>query len=85
MVYGSNALAGVINVITKPSSRKKLNLHANTYYESVGVYNVDGGFQWTQKKHNFRGSILRNFFDGFTQTPDLRKVPWKPKRQSMEI
>jgi outer membrane receptor for ferrienterochelin and colicins len=81
VIYGSNALAGVINVITKPSTRKKFSAYGSSYYESVGVYNVDGGLNWTKRKHNFKASLLRNFFDGFTQTPELRKVSWKPKRQ----
>lgn len=81
VVYGSNALAGVINIITKTSTRQKLNIHSSAYYETVGVYNFDGGKEVSKKKHNFRINAARNFFDGFTETPDDRSLSWNPKRQ----
>lgn len=81
VVYGSNALAGVINIITRKSNRQELNVHSSAYYESVGVYNVDGGAELTKKRNNFKISAARNFFDGYTQTPEFRSLQWKPKRQ----
>ena len=34
--YGSNAVAGVINIITKKSTQKKLTLNASVQEETVG-------------------------------------------------
>jgi outer membrane receptor for ferrienterochelin and colicins len=81
VVYGSNALAGVINIITKENTNTRLNAHANTYIESVGVYNFDGGFSWCHKKHTVSLSGGRNFFDGYSDNDSLRSLRWKPKRQ----
>ena len=38
--YGTNALAGVINLITKDNV-EGVQLNTNAYYESVGQYNLD--------------------------------------------
>lgn len=81
VVYGSNALAGVINIITRKAHRKALTVNSSAYYESVGVYNVDGGVEVSKKRNNFKLSAARNFFDGYTQTPEFRSMQWKPKRQ----
>lgn len=81
VVYGSNALAGVINIITNKANRQKLNIHSAAYYETVGVYNFDGGIEISKNRNHFRINAARNFFDGYTQTPELRSLSWKPKRQ----
>lgn len=81
VVYGSNALAGVINIITKENTNTRLDAHVNTYLESVGVYNFDGGFSWRQKKHTVSLIGGRNFFDGYSDNDSMRSLRWKPKRQ----
>ena len=81
VVYGSNALAGVINIITKQSMNGTVRANASSYYESVGVYNFDGLVALRKKEHHFSLSAARNFFDGFSLNDSLRSVRWKPKRQ----
>jgi len=81
VVYGSNALAGVINIITKENKNTKLSSYAKGYVESVGVYNFDLGASYKQKDHVFSFSGGRNFFDGYSDNDSLRSVRWKPKRQ----
>ena len=81
VVYGSNALAGVINIITKENTNTRLNAYANTFLESVGNYNFDGGISHRKDKHTLSLTGGRNFFDGFTDNDSLRSMRWKPKRQ----
>jgi outer membrane receptor for ferrienterochelin and colicins len=81
VVYGSNALAGVINIITKENKNTRLSAYAKGYLESVGIYNFDMGASYKIKNHVFSFSGGRNFFDGFTENDSLRSVRWKPKRQ----
>jgi len=90
VIYGSNALAGAINIITKENEYSKLTARANTYYESVGTYNVDGGISSKHGKHSFALSGGRNFFGGFSDQDDIivgnnvvedRYSEWKPKEQ----
>lgn len=81
VIYGSNALAGVINLITKENKNSFLNTAANFYYETVGSYNVDGSVTINRKKHGFSLDGGRNFFDGFTIYDSSRAQMFKPKRQ----
>ncbi len=91
--YGSNALAGTINLITKKTARKGLQVNLNTYYETVGNYNIDGKVSYNYGKHRFSVSGMRNFFDGWKNTDPFIQFPkstladtnrvseWRPKEQ----
>ena len=50
--YGSNALAGTINIITKKHQDEKLSLGINSYTENIGTYNLETniGFTFHRKK-----------------------------------
>lgn len=64
VAYGADAIAGVINVITKKDG-KRIGGTINTYYESVGKYNTDASFTYKLKeRHQFSIGGGRNFFDG---------------------
>jgi outer membrane receptor for ferrienterochelin and colicins len=65
VVYGTDALGGVINVITK-KNRKPLSFTAGTYLESIYKYNFDGGLTFrVNDKHQVSLSGGRNFFEGY--------------------
>ncbi|MCX6285771.1 MAG: TonB-dependent receptor [Bacteroidetes bacterium] len=81
VIYGSNALAGVINVITKENKTSLLNTTANTYYESVGVFNFDASVSACFKKHGFMIDGGRNFSPGYSSTDTSRSKTFKPRRQ----
>ena len=79
--YGSNALAGAINIITKENTRNKLLTSVKTYYESVGIYNASASLDINQKSHFFSVNGGRNFFGGFSRPDTARTQLWKPKEQ----
>lgn len=81
VVYGSNALAGVINIITNDNKHTKYTTNANAYYESVGSYNFSADA--SVRKGRWSGSVAgaRNFFEGFSLVENTRSKRWKPKRQ----
>lgn len=81
VVYGSNALAGVINIITKSPDRLLLSSNLDTYYESVGVYNINAGASATVKRNSFSITGGRNFFEGFQAPETTWAQRWKPKEQ----
>ncbi len=81
VVYGSNALGGVINIITKENRYATFKAGADLFYESVGVYNANGNLSWKKKKNTLSANFGRNFFDGFSLKPDSREMNWKPKEQ----
>ena len=79
--YGSNALAGAINIITKENTRNKLAAGLNTYYETVGVYNANGSFTLNNRKHAMSLNAGRNFFGGYPRNEGTRTSLFKPKEQ----
>ncbi|MEI7980765.1 MAG: TonB-dependent receptor [Bacteroidota bacterium] len=81
VIYGSNALAGVINIITKENRSSLFNATANTYVESVGVYNMDGAVSFNKNKHGFALDGGRNFFAGYSPVDTSRSQTFKPRRQ----
>lgn len=81
VVYGSNALAGVINIITKESDRQKIAVNGEAYYESVGQYNFALGGSYAKKRNSFSLYGTRNFFGGYNTEEAIRFQQWKPKLQ----
>lgn len=82
VTYGSNALGGVINLITKKTQNHLLEGHLQAYYETVGNYNFDGQIGWKYKKHTLQAGAGRYFFDGFTTNDSVKRYQtWKPKEQ----
>ena len=89
--YGSDALAGVINIITKRTGKDRLSVFARAQEETVGneyypfsykgshVQNV--GIDWAQRQWNVSVGGTHNDFDGFGGDAYGRNKKWKPKEQ----
>ncbi|MEZ4738734.1 MAG: TonB-dependent receptor [Flavobacteriales bacterium] len=91
--YGTNALAGTINLITRKGGGRPATLKANVYTEQVGRLNTT----LTATRHWKRNDLVltagRNFFDGWDprdqDMPDMsapvadstRYQQWKPREQ----
>lgn len=78
--YGTNALAGTVNLITK-KTKQKFAANAQAYYETIGQYNATGSVDLGYKTHGISFSGGRNFFDGYSQFDSSRVEEWKPKEQ----
>ena len=91
--YGTDALAGTVNLISKKNKKDGVSSTVNSYYESIGQYNVDGSVSIKAGNSGVTLSLGRNFFDGwnaydyFFEFPQsrpadtLRYKQWKPKEQ----
>lgn len=88
--YGANALAGVINLITKKTFSQKTEVTLNLQEESAGTeYGIDKGrhIQNLAISHNlsprfsFQFGLQRNDFSGFQGNAGSRQYEWNPKRQ----
>src|SRR5690606_33935457 len=63
--YGSNALAGTINLITKAPKTNEIDGGANFYTESIGHYNAVAHAAMGWNKQSLSLSAGRNYFDGW--------------------
>jgi len=82
VAYGTNALAGVINIITRSSQTDDIRIGLNTQLESRGEQRIsaEAGFKagddWTVR---IRGG--RDHFAGWKTEPESRRFLWNPKDQ----
>ncbi len=81
VIYGSNALGGVVNLISRQNNQSLLRGNVNGYYESAGVYNIDGSLSTNLKNQNLSAEFGRKFFDGYKYSDSLRSFDFKPKQQ----
>ncbi|MCS6823208.1 MAG: TonB-dependent receptor [Cytophagaceae bacterium] len=91
--YGTDALAGTINIITRKSQKETFSTSLNSYYESIGQYNLSSRIGLAKNKHQIALSAGRYFFDGWrtNEKPfyyesqpvadSSRFKNWKPKEQ----
>lgn len=79
--YGTDAIAGAINLITKPQTIKKTTAGASAYYENIGTYNTDLNASVNFKHAGLKITGGRNFFEGWNLIDDRRAFEWKPKTQ----
>ena len=80
VIYGSNALAGTVNIITKSNKWNKFKFNANTYVESPATFNVDVLGTGKFGDNVITGTLARNYFGGITED-DSRKSKWRSSTQ----
>lgn len=93
--YGTDALAGVINIITKKGSKSGNNLSvivrlqeesiADTYNLGVddGIHNENVTINWNNNHWRASGYVTRNDFGGFADTASFPAKVFKEKKQLM--
>lgn len=80
-IYGSDAMGGVINLISKTNQQEKYVVNLKGYYESVGQYNMELNGGINIKKSQFYIAGGRNFFGGYSAVDTSRHKDWLPKEQ----
>jgi len=77
--YGTDALGGVVNVITKKNFAPAFRF----YSESAGAYNADAMVKGTFSNVTLTLDGGRNFFDGWSADEEQRQrsAQWKPREQ----
>lgn len=89
--YGSDALAGVINVITKKSETQRIWINARAQEETVnqsyrllrneGLHNHSIAAGWQKKGWGISAAVTNNDFGGWQGTSTERSKDWLPKDQ----
>ncbi len=80
-IYGTDALGGVINLISKKESSDNISARGLGTYESVGRYNFDVGLNSSFYDSYVNLNIGRHFFGGYSPIEGSRTQLWKPKEQ----
>lgn len=89
VVYGADALAGVINIITKKATEGKLELTAKAHTETVGteyggqqgIHIESIGMGYAKNHFYARTDLSRNYFGGWQGNAEGRDKQWHPKTQ----
>ncbi|MFT4752677.1 MAG: outer membrane receptor for ferrienterochelin and colicins [Salibacteraceae bacterium] len=92
--YGSNALAGTINLITKKGSQEPVSGNGKYYTENIGTHNVDARIGLSNGKNYGGATFTRNYFDGWSVEDPTWSNPavvadssrvklWKPRTQHL--
>ena len=91
--FGTDALAGTINLITNQDSENIFSSSYNLFYESVGNYNADLSLSYNLKNHYIALDVGRKYFDGWSKNEEFTFFPksepadtnrtksWNPKEQ----
>ena len=88
--YGTNALAGVINLITKKGKNNGWGADLSVYEANVGnghslyegFHNLNGNWFQNLGRHRISLNGGRNFFGGSFEEKDIRSKTFQPKRQA---
>ena len=94
VIYGTDALAGVINLITKKGQgNRTLNVNARLQEETAndeysafngaGVHNQSVNVTWRSQPWQVSGGISRNNFGGWQGGLTGRAKAWMPKEQML--
>ncbi|HTO17333.1 MAG TPA: TonB-dependent receptor [Edaphocola sp.] len=91
IIYGSDALAGIINIITKQANKHIIQIGAQVSEETAakeyqlirgkGLHTQQVNGSWSNGKLNILASVLHYDFGGFGADSFGRNQIWKPKEQ----
>ncbi|MCX7636510.1 MAG: TonB-dependent receptor [Cyclobacteriaceae bacterium] len=89
VVYGADALAGVINIVTRKTEENRLELTTKIHEESAGseygwnegLHMQQLGVGYAKKRFHIRGDFTHNDFKGWKGDATGREMRWHPKRQ----
>lgn len=79
--YGTDALAGTINIITKQTFQPGTKVGAMLQHETNGRFNGNASVAISRGKNQFDFNLGRKYFDGFSINDSDRTDYWKPKDQ----
>lgn len=89
VIYGADALAGVINIITKKATTQGISVTARLHEESIGkeygikqgIHNQHIGLTWKKGNVEVGGALGRNYFGGWQGAAVGRELTWHKKDQ----
>lgn len=81
--YGTDAMGGTINIITKTSSNSSLDI--SSFFESIGHYNAHSNLSIRKDRHTFNAHLGRNYFDGWSANDPFIDFPQSKPADSNRV
>ncbi len=77
--YGTDAMGGILNLVTKSNQQKKWEANLSAYYESINATNLDGSIGYKSGKNTLRlnGGYYR--FGGLGTNGAPRNLNWEKR------
>ena len=79
VIYGSDAIGGLINIISKRPQQQQKNLNLHSYIDGAGWRNLDANAQWSRGPWGASAFAGRHFSYGVDLDPSTRMMDWRPK------
>ena len=80
--YGTDAMGGTINLISKKSQKKQFSGDINAYYESIDAKSINGSLGYKKGENLFRIESGYYYFNGLNTDDDfVRTQNWPTKKQ----
>ncbi|MCU4155531.1 TonB-dependent receptor [Carboxylicivirga sp. A043] len=80
VIYGSNALAGTINIITKKNNYHDVSAQVDAFVESVGRYSGNGSVSKRLGNSSVNLDGGYEYFSGVDYDESSRLMDWRPKK-----
>ena len=74
VLYGSNAMGGVINIITKKQKQNGLHNSAQLMYGTYNTFSAEASSGWKKEKLHINGNIGYNRSDGHRKNMDFEQI-----------
>ncbi|HBK94693.1 MAG TPA: TonB-dependent receptor, partial [Porphyromonadaceae bacterium] len=74
VLYGSNAMGGVINIITKKQKQNGLHNSAQLMYGTYNTFSAEASSGWKKEKLHINGNIGYNRSDGHRENMDFEQI-----------
>ena len=80
--YGTDAMGGIINIISKKNQSRKLSGNLALYYESINAVEMSGKLGLKVRENTFQLSGGNYSFGGLSTQDNRRNLNWEKKNQS---
>ena len=79
--YGTDAMGGIINLITKKQQQSEVEGSISTYYENINALNVTGDVGFKLNENTFRFNTGYYNFNGISTNDAPRNLNWEERKQ----
>ncbi|AMC11864.1 hypothetical protein Lupro_11575 [Lutibacter profundi] len=79
--YGTDAMGGIINLITKKEQKENVEANISSYIESINATNINGEIGYKFKNNTIRFNSAYYHFNGLNTNKSPRNLNWEERGQ----